>query len=339
MTHSAYYSPNQRRYQRGVSLIELMVGMVLGLIVVGAAGSIFLSNKQTYNATETLGRIQENGRIAFELMARDIREAGSTACGNNIPIANVLNTPGDTFNWGDGLRGYEGNMAAALAPFGTGAGQRVNGTQAIELRSSASGGVTVTKHVPSSAVVHVNTANHGFEPGDVLIICDYSQATIFEMTPGGAVLHIGHNTGNSGEPSGGNSCKALSFPVDPDCKDKPKDGKQYDDNAVVAKLHAAIWYIGNNSRGGRSLYRRVAGRDAEEITEGVQNMTLTYLEPGNDYRTASSISLWSDVAAVRVGLNLQAVEGALRSREITGVDGDALNRQLAHVVTLRGRNP
>lgn len=339
MNRPVHPLPVKRRPQRGVSLIELMVGMVLGLIVVGAAGTIFLSNRQTYNTTETLGRVQENGRIAFELMARDLREAGATACGNNLPIANVLNSPGDTFDWGDGLRGYEGNVAASLAPFGAGTGQRVNGTQAVELRSSASGGVTVTKHNPASAVIHINNDQHGFQPGDVLIICDYSQASIFEMTNASNVLHIGHNTGNSSQPSGGNSCKALSFPVDPDCKDKPKDGKQYDDNAVVAKLHAAIWYIGNNSRGGRSLYRRVAGRAAEEITEGVQDMRLIYLEPGSGYRTASAVNLWGDVAAVRIELDLVAAEGVLRNREIAGTDGQALRRGLSHVVTLRGRNP
>ena len=52
---------------RGFSLIELMIALLIGLLVVSAAGSLFISNKRTYNATETLGRIQENGRVAFEL--------------------------------------------------------------------------------------------------------------------------------------------------------------------------------------------------------------------------------------------------------------------------------
>lgn len=327
--------------QRGITLVELMIAMVLGLLVVGAAGAIFLSNRQAYNATETIGRIQENGRVAFELMARDLREAGATACGNNLPVANVLKTPGDTFSWGDGLRGYGGTDAAALAPFGTDAGNRVEGTQAVELRSSAGSNVTVTKHVPASAVIHVNTADHGFKAGDVLIICDYSQASIFEMTPGGAVLHIGHNTGNSSEPSGGNFCKALSFPVDPDCASKPKDGKQYGENALIAKLNSTVWYIGHNSRGARSLYRRVSGQAPEEITEGVKTLDLRYYLPGADYQPAGTIPAgrWSEVAAVRIGATLEAAEGALRNREIAGTDGQALQRQLAHVVTLRGRNP
>ena len=66
--------PAPRAAVRGLSLIELMIAMMLGLLVVASASAIFLSNRQTYRATEGLGRVQESGRMAFELMARDLRE-------------------------------------------------------------------------------------------------------------------------------------------------------------------------------------------------------------------------------------------------------------------------
>lgn len=347
MNHTPHPRFTPRHRQRGISLIELMIGMLLGLLVVGAAGMIFVSNRQTYNTTETLGRVQENGRVAFEIMARDLREAGATACGNNLPIANVLKSPGDTFAWGDGLRGYGPTQAAALVSFGTNAGQRVQGTQAVELRSSAGSGVSVTKHNPASATIHISSGDHGFMSGDVLIICDYSQASIFEMTGpnSSGALHVVHNTGNSSAPSGGNFCKALSFPVNPACDDKPKDGKEYGSDAVIAKLNSAVWYIGHNSRGGRSLYRRVGGRAAEEITEGVHSMALSYYLPGADYLPAGTgtgfvpADRWGEISAIRIEAELVAAEGVLRGGEIAGTDRAALNRKLAHVVTLRGRNP
>jgi len=328
---------------RGFSLIELMVALLVGLVVVAAAGGIFISNKRTYNATETLGRIQENGRVAFELMARELREAGGTACGKNIPIANVLkNTAAFDYSWGDGIRGYDGNQAVAAAPFGTGVGQRVAGTDAFEFRGSADAGVTVSKHVPASATIFTNTTNHGFEVGDILLICDYSQGSIFQMSGPTATgsLQVVHNTGNSQTP--GNFCKALSFPVDPDCGSKPKDGKQYADNAVVAKFAAAVWYIGNNGRGGRSLYRRNMLNTPEEVTEGVQDMQLTYLVPGAaSYVAASSVTGagWRDVNSVRLELDLVAVAGVQSANEIRGTDGAALSRRLSHVVSLRNRTP
>jgi type IV pilus assembly protein PilW len=145
----------------------------------------------------------------------------------------------------------------------------------------------------------------------------------------------------------GNSCKALSFPVDPDCASKPKDGKQYADNAVIAKFSSSVWYIGNNDRGGRSLFRKVLNGTPEEVTEGVQDMDLEYLIPGdNAYTTAGSVlaTEWKDVTAVRIDLNLEAAAGALSANEIRGtnVDGTAaaaISRQLSHVVTLRNRVP
>ena len=82
-----------RRAAQGLSLIELMIAMLLGLLVAGAAVTIFMSNRQTYQATDNLGRIQENLRTSFELMARDVREAGGNPCANDLPIANVLNNP------------------------------------------------------------------------------------------------------------------------------------------------------------------------------------------------------------------------------------------------------
>ena len=64
------------RLARGLSLIELMIALLLGLLVVGGAIGIFTSNRRAYNATESLSRVQENARVAFEMMSRDVREAG-----------------------------------------------------------------------------------------------------------------------------------------------------------------------------------------------------------------------------------------------------------------------
>ena len=66
------------RQAAGFSLMELMVALVLGLIVAGAAIAIFSANRKTYAATESLGRTQEGVRTAFELMGRDLRAAGSS---------------------------------------------------------------------------------------------------------------------------------------------------------------------------------------------------------------------------------------------------------------------
>ena len=96
-----------RRLASGFSLIELMVALVLGLLVTGAAFAILQSNQATYRSNEGLNRIQENARIAFELMSRDIRAAGGSACsryseimGSNAEATQFSGSPIQGEVWG-----------------------------------------------------------------------------------------------------------------------------------------------------------------------------------------------------------------------------------------------
>jgi type IV pilus assembly protein PilW len=62
--------------QQGLSLIELMVAMVLGLLLVAGALQMMLTSQTIYRTTDTLSRIQENGRFALNFLTKDIRMAG-----------------------------------------------------------------------------------------------------------------------------------------------------------------------------------------------------------------------------------------------------------------------
>ena len=131
-----HYPSIGARTIRGVTLVELMVSLVVGLIVVGAATTVFLANSRTYTATENLGRVQENMRVAFELMARDVREAAGNPCEKNLPVYNVLLNAGAVwYTDATGIRGFGGAQPFADLAFGTAAGQRIAGTDAIELKS------------------------------------------------------------------------------------------------------------------------------------------------------------------------------------------------------------
>ncbi|WP_028839461.1 PilW family protein [Thermomonas fusca] len=66
--------------QTGFGLIELMVALVLGLLVLGAAIAVFQSNLRTFNANDGQNRVQENARVAYELLSKDVRSTGSSAC-------------------------------------------------------------------------------------------------------------------------------------------------------------------------------------------------------------------------------------------------------------------
>ena len=69
-------SPRPIYWQSGLSLIELMVAIVIGLILLSGVFTIFMSNKQSYRVQENMGRVQENGRFAIDIMARTLRMTG-----------------------------------------------------------------------------------------------------------------------------------------------------------------------------------------------------------------------------------------------------------------------
>ena len=350
-----------RASMAGVTLVELMVALVLGLLVAGAAMSVFVANKKTYIAAENIGRLQETSRVAFELMARDIRELGVNGCGANLAqAANVLGTPAAAWytDFAGGLRGYDAGTAFADAGFGTAEGQRVAGTAAIHLLSADPAQATIQVHEPASARFGLNTANHGLAVGDIAVACDPQHAAIFQVTNAspGVNANIVHQTG-SGTP--GNCSKGLGSPVacTPTgtsyrfgCAFGGTDASldcSLDENrwtAYIASLRALRWYVGCNGRtgcnvpAGRSLYRSRLANDGgtlvvrnDEIAEGVTGMALRYLvDGGAGYVAASAVADWREVVAVSVELDLA-------SRDL--VDGQRVERTLGHVVALRSRAP
>ncbi len=62
--------------QAGLSLIELMIAMVIGLVIIAGVGQILLSGRQSYNTQSGTSALQENGRFALFYLQRDIRMAG-----------------------------------------------------------------------------------------------------------------------------------------------------------------------------------------------------------------------------------------------------------------------
>lgn len=67
---------HRQRPRRGFSLVELMVAMTLGLLLTGAAVSLFLSVRQLHLEQERVALMKENLRFAADFMSRDIRSAG-----------------------------------------------------------------------------------------------------------------------------------------------------------------------------------------------------------------------------------------------------------------------
>ena len=65
--------------------------------------------------------------------------------------------------------------------FGSGAGSRVGGTDAIQMLSGDTDVATINTHDTGSAVFTV-TGSHNFAAGDLMIACNARQASVFQAT-------------------------------------------------------------------------------------------------------------------------------------------------------------
>jgi len=326
---------------RGLGMVELMVSLVLGLLVVGAASMIFLGTRQASRATDNLSRIQESQRTTYDLMVRELREAGGTPCDAQLVIANLLNNAqGATPVWWaanpEPLRGYDAGDVFPGAAIGTAVGQRVAGTDAVLVRFGADlSGLAVVSHDTAAAKLTVSRTAHGINAGDLLLVCNYRQGSIFQAsTAADGNADIGHAV-NVGTP--GNCAAGLGVPA---LCSGSGNTYAYGAGSRVGRWIAAGWYIGNNGRpdtGGRSLYR-VTRSGTEEVAEGVRDMQLNYLIAGaTDYATATAVAAadWSRVTAVRVDMTFEAPEAGAT----TSTTAPRLARTVGYTATLRNLQP
>ena len=63
------------RTQFGMTLIELMVALAIGAFLMLGAMTVFIQSRTTFRITESLARLQENGRFAIQVLEPEIRMA------------------------------------------------------------------------------------------------------------------------------------------------------------------------------------------------------------------------------------------------------------------------
>ena len=82
--------------QTGLTLVELMVSLALGMLVVAAAMLLLLSSKSSFTIEDDTSRLLDAGRFAIENVSRSVRQAGHEVLGgDDVPI---VSQPADTPN-------------------------------------------------------------------------------------------------------------------------------------------------------------------------------------------------------------------------------------------------
>jgi len=336
-----------RARQAGLSLVELMVALVLGLLLSAGVITIFISAKQDYQVQDAVSQVQENGRFSLEFLSSDIRMAGYTGCNNEVPIANsVENPPSSLANFGEGIQGFTGTPPTAQFP------DALAGTDAIIIHSADTNEeYTVTSHNGSSATISI-AGTHEFDVGSILMIVDSdcSSQGLFVMTGpnSGTKNNAVHQTGttyNIGGSSGvGNCTKALKGNFA--CSNQSgASSTRYSDGSRLLSMKSVGYYIKDPSQvatiSSPTLYRvnfqgnyTTTATVEQPLVEGVSDLEILYgvRSGGNvQYKAADVVEAageWRDVIAVRLDLEAQS---------LTQVDGASIVRNFVRTVRLRNR--
>ncbi len=84
-----------RPREAGFSLVELMVGLTLGLLLIAGAISIYLATRQSYTEVEQVAALTENARFAEQIVGESLRHMGflGEVTANKVEVASGLTGP------------------------------------------------------------------------------------------------------------------------------------------------------------------------------------------------------------------------------------------------------
>ncbi|WP_027159915.1 PilW family protein [Methylobacter luteus] len=83
-----------RKQQTGLSLIELMIGLLVGLVIIAGGLSVFVTSVRGQADNIKLSRLNQDMRAMMDIMVRDIRRAGFVT---SDPAANLISLQDNPF--------------------------------------------------------------------------------------------------------------------------------------------------------------------------------------------------------------------------------------------------
>ncbi len=344
------FRPKTGNRQTGFGLVELMIGLALGLFLVAGVVTLYISNSQVSRVTGGLSHLQDTARASLSMLGHDIREAGASPCGGSSLTTsevaifhesslNAGKTPSPNLWWAslrysssaaDGANAFRiwdrGTVTTAVSPF------------------NAPAFVARPPHPESPVIMLTRTGDHvalvgsmlnnrtfQYFPGsstdggvihpvfndkDLAFICNFGTSRTFQTassTDNGRVIRA--YGGASSDQNFGDDFESES-------------GADYVGGSL-ARFEPVVWYIANNGFGdqswnGRSLMRgtyREGEWIVEEIAPGVECMearvkrasdnTFVSRATGTTPWRNWSADQWGQVTGVEVTLQIATIDNNL----------------------------
>lgn len=339
---------NRRASQRGISLVELMIGLIIGLVMTGAISLLFIDASRNHRVNENISRMQESSRFSIDKIGRDARGAGYFGCaGQGKEPDNMLNNktaymyrygtaveafvapdnawPTDLAGTFDATKAFDDftnkETASSLKP--------KTGSHILTLRGVPDGDIIVRSQPGGASIKFSNT--NGISEGDILLVTNCAASAIFQATQvqkptaNNPFTNVVHNTGGTWVP--GNATNKT---------DEDLAGGE------VMRISTTTYFVSNNPLTSRpALFRRIGTGNAREIARNVDNMQVSAGVDLNDDRQIDqfvddlSTVDWAQVRAVRIVLTLFSEDTGLTDATVDG----RLQYTTTSTIALRNRLP
>lgn len=338
MTHTFH-----RTGQKGITLIELMIALLIGAFLLTGILQIFISTRLSYRVGEGVSRLQENARFALELLTRDIRMSGYEGCPTLKSVTpTVIAQPQNPNpnpaiavpNLAVAITGAN-NILANWSANACGANQCAAGTDTITIQFGETCGGTLTGNMATTnANIQISAANTcNLQQYDAVLLSDCSAADLFIATSassGAGVQTIAHaNNQNSGN--------NLS--------------KLYGSDAEIFLFRSYSYFVRTGANGNPAIWRldntkcigvtaNCPSQNPIELMEGIENMQVLYGEDANNdntadyYVPANSVADITKVTSIRISLTVHTTDNNLST---TG-DG-RIRHNFTSTISLRNRLP
>ncbi|WP_346838842.1 PilW family protein [Microbulbifer sp. SAOS-129_SWC] len=314
--------------QRGLSLIELMIAILLSAMLLWGVLQIFDSNRNTMRMQTAFARVQESGRFAMDLLARQIRIADYWGCAPDPgSIRNHLDTSDPDYVKAQdylnslGTQGILGTDDASGVTIGT--KDVIDGTDILYLRGSEDACGGTGRMVPSSQAASIMASqNCQVAEGQTILLTNCQSGELMTITNvqtggGGSSLKrtLVHNTGSLADGYIENATKDLQ--------------REYGADSRILVPYQRIYFIANNDTTNTpSLFVSEDSGSSQELIPGIEDLQILY---GFDTDNDDVVDTWKvadtdpnemeNVLALKVQL-VAASDSGVNADDLTVTDLD-----------------